>query len=307
MNYFIGIDGGGTGSTCVIADSSGKILYRCKGGPTNFLRYDVNSVCKTIHGLITKCVKKLKISFSDIGGMVIGTAGAGREKDAGLLRRQLKKLLKSEDSDIKNIRVVSDGVIALEGAFPGSAGCILISGTGSVIFGKNKNGEIFRAGGFGNKIGDEGSGYSIGRAGLNAVSKYFDGRGDKTLLAGYLQKQFKINSGSELIDKVYGKNFDIASFAPMVIKAAGRRDLVSVKILHEESTELLLHLKALRKISGTRKLKVVLGGSLLKNRNYYSGLIRKKIGQSAGFAEIVKPANSPEAGAALLALKIFGA
>lgn len=307
MNYFIGIDGGGTGSTCVIADSSGKILYRCKGGPTNFLRYDVNAVCKTIHGLITKCVKKLKISYSDIGGLVVGTAGAGRENDARYLGNQLKKYLKSERKVIKNIKVVSDGAVALEGAFPESAGCILISGTGSVIFGKNKGGEIFRAGGFGNKIGDEGSGYSIGRAGLNAVSKYLDGRGEKTLLAGYVKKQFDIASGSGLIDEIYRKDFDIASFAPFVLKAAASKDKVSAKILEEESEELLLHLKAIKKISGRKKLKVVLGGSLLKKKNYFSGLLKDKIRHSASFAEIVKPANSPEAGAVMLALRIFGA
>ena len=63
----------------------------------------------------------------------------------------------------------------MQGAFPNEAGCILIAGTGSIIYGKDENGNIYRVGGFGRLLGDEGSGFSIGRKGLQAAAKYFDG------------------------------------------------------------------------------------------------------------------------------------
>ncbi len=61
-------------------------------------------------------------------------------------------------------------VLLLKDAFSGKAGSILIAGTGSIMFGKDEAGEIHRVGGFGRFIGDEGSGYRIGRIGLNAVA-----------------------------------------------------------------------------------------------------------------------------------------
>ena len=87
MTYLIGIDGGGTGSRCVISDLNAKVLYHCKGGPTNFLKCDINEVCGNIYSLINTCRKKLNISFKDIKAVVIGTAGAGREKDALFLEK----------------------------------------------------------------------------------------------------------------------------------------------------------------------------------------------------------------------------
>lgn len=67
---------------------------------------------------------------------------------------------------------------------------------GSILFGKDEKGVIHRVGGFGRLIGDEGSGYSIGRKALNAVSKSSDGRGEETLISELLNS--KMNSGSQM-------------------------------------------------------------------------------------------------------------
>ncbi len=99
----------------------------------------------------------------------------------------------------------------MEGAFSGKPGCILIAGTGSILFGKDKNGLMHRNGGFGRIIGDEGSGHSIGRKGLSAVAKELDGRGKSTLITKMLNKKYNISSASDLIINVYKNNFDIAS------------------------------------------------------------------------------------------------
>lgn len=305
MKYLIGIDGGGTSSRCVISNLNAKVLYHCKGGPANFLRFDVGEVCKNIYSLISICRKKLNISFKDIKAVVIGTAGAGREKDALFLEKHLRRYLNSKKASIKLLKVVSDGVIALEGVFPNDPGCILISGTGSIILGKNKKGKYFRIGGYGNKIGDEGSGYSIGRKGLNAVSRQFDMRGRETLLTKYLKENFKIKSGQELIDKVYNKNFDIASFTPFVFKAASKKDKISQKILNDEADELVQHVQTIKKIINAGELKLAFSGALILRKNYFSDLLRKKIKSSLPKVEIIKAEKSPEIGAILYALKFL--
>jgi N-acetylglucosamine kinase-like BadF-type ATPase len=303
MNYLIGIDGGGTGSRCVITDYDANVLYRCNGGPTNFLRYEINEVCKTIYTLLNNCRKSLRIDFDDIKALVIGTAGAGRKNEILFFEKKLRKYLRSKRVSIKFIKVLSDGLIALEGAISDGEGCILISGTGSIIFGKNNAGEYFRLGGYGRKIGDEGSGYLIGRKGLNAVSQDFDGRGEKTLLTSYLQKNFIIKSGHELITNVYKEDFNVPSFAPFVIKAAAKKDKVAKKILYEEANELTNHIVAMKKLMKIKKIKVAFSGSLITGKNYYSDLLKRKIRSSLTGVEIIRPENPPEIGAILVALK----
>ncbi|MCL4278865.1 MAG: hypothetical protein KJZ60_04155, partial [Ignavibacteriaceae bacterium] len=119
-----------------------------------------------------------------------------------LLEKGFKDFADEEGIHFKGVKVISDAHIALEGAFPDSAGCILIAGTGSILFGKDEKGVIHRVGGFGRLIGDEGSGYSIGRKALNAVSKSSDGRGEETLISELLNSKMNSGSANAIINKV---------------------------------------------------------------------------------------------------------
>ena len=304
MEYIIGIDGGGTGSTCAIADITGRILFTCKGGPTNFLRFDIDEVTLTIFRLIEKCKEHLKIDFSEIVSVVVGTAGGGETENAAALEKNLEDLFKGKKILIRKIKVVSDALIALEGAFSGGPGSILISGTGSIIFGKNQKGVVFRFGGYGSKIGDEGGAYSIARKGMNAVSKDFDGRGEKTLITKLVIEKYGIDSGEKLINEIYINNFDIASAAPLVIEAAVQGDRTAIKILDEETDELIIHIKRMTELMNERRMKISFIGTLISNKNFYSDLLRSKVKSEVKNIEIVKPENSPEAGAVLLAIKL---
>lgn len=301
MKYLIGIDGGGTGSTCVIADLSGKVLYRCSGGPTNILRYSYSEINNSLLKLITESLKAINAGYSDVSAIVLGTAGAGKKENAENYENAFIEFLNENKFPVNLFKVVSDARIALEGAFSGKPGCILIAGTGSIIFGKNESSEIFRVGGYGNKIGDEGGGYSIGRKGLNIFSKEFDLRAGKSKLGNMLIKKFRINSGENLIDEIYKNNLDIASVAPLVIEAAEKNDPPSVKILDEESDELILHIKQMKELLGIEKMKLSFIGSLISKPNFYTRLLKSKVKIKFPAIEIVEPENPPEVGAVLLA------
>ena len=140
MKYLIGIDGGGTKTKCVIANLQGNPVYETSGGPSNFLIHGLDKVSENILNLLTDCVKNLKCDFRDLACIVIGTAGAGRKEDADKLKSHFLKYAKSKNSVIKNLIIESDARIALEGAFSGKPGTILISGTGSIMFGKDTDG-----------------------------------------------------------------------------------------------------------------------------------------------------------------------
>jgi len=255
--------------------------------------------------LIEGTLFKIEADFSAVELLLIGTTGAGREEDAGVLETKFNDYTMGEGIKIKFVKVVSDARIALEGAFSGKAGCILIAGTGSILFGKDKNGFIHRNGGFGRLIGDEGSGHSIGRKGLSAVAKELDGRGRATLITQLLNEKYNISSAPDLIINVYKNDFDIASVAEVVLSAAGEKDPVALQILNEEADELLLHINAVMKKMKSKKLEIAFTGSLIANKNFYSDMLRKKIAGNFPSVKIKKPDNTPVGGAILLAKEML--
>ncbi|MDF1612203.1 N-acetylglucosamine kinase [Stygiobacter electus] len=298
--YLIGLDGGGTKTKCVVTDFQFNKLYECVGGASNFLIIGTEKVSETIFSLIKESVDNLKINYDEISAVLIGTTGAGRIEDANKLKNDFTEFTKSKGIELKFF-VESDARIALEGAFSGKPGSLLIAGTGSIIFGKDKSGNIYRVGGFGKLIGDEGSGLVIGRKGLQAVSKFFDGRIDKTLLADFLKNEFNISDGASLISAIYRNNFDIASFAPNVIQAAQQNDFEALKICEDETDELILHVKAMYNLLNERIMKLSLVGGIISTDNFYSNLFKKKLNEQLPFVEIVNPENPPEIGAVILA------
>lgn len=307
MKYLIGIDGGGTKTDCAIADLSGKIIQQSSGKPSNFLIIGVKETVRNIFALIEENIFALEGDFSDVKQIVIGVAGAGREEDAKLLEKGFKDFADEEGIHFKGVKVISDAHIALEGAFPDSAGCILIAGTGSILFGKDEKGVIHRVGGFGRLIGDEGSGYSIGRKALNAVSKSSDGRGEETLISELLNSKMNSGSANAIINKVYNEKLDVASVAKIVIEAAEEGDLIAEDILDEEADELVLHIRSLIEKFRTNILSVAFSGSLIDNENFYSDLLKRKIKSTLPNVKITQAVLSPIGGAILFAKKLSSA
>lgn len=305
MKYFIGMDGGGTKTKCILTDENLNQLFETVGAASNFLVIGKETVSQTVFNLINECVSAAKISLEDVEAIVLGTTGGGRRNDAELLEKQIFADAKSKSVSINKFKVESDARIALEGAFSGKSGSILIAGTGSIMFGKDDNGEIHRVGGFGRFIGDEGSGYRIGRKGLNAVARFMDGRAKPTKIADLLEQVFSISTSEQLITEVYRNNFDIASAAPIVFDAADSGDKVAQRILENEADELLLHINSMKEKLKVDLLKVSLIGSILTKPNYFSYLFNEKVIRRFNDVKIMEAEHSPEFGAALLAKQLI--
>lgn len=301
MKYLIGLDGGGTKTKCVLTDFNFNPLYECQGGPSNFLLIGTQTVSDTILSLILESMNHLRILSDDIASIFIGTTGAGRLNDAEKLKNDFTQYARSKGYIFRSFNVDSDARIALEGAFSGAPGSLLIAGTGSVIFGKDKSQNICRVGGFGKLIGDEGSGSTLGRRGINQIAKEFDGRGGKTLLTEIIKRDFGITDSPQLITEIYRNNFDVASFAPKVIEAAQSGDEIANKILEEESDELLLHVKSIFNMIGEDTLKLCLIGGTIATDNYYSTMLKEKIKLHLPKVIITLAENPPEIGAAFMA------
>jgi N-acetylglucosamine kinase-like BadF-type ATPase len=303
MKYLIGMDGGGTKTISVITDLSGNKLYECTGGPSNILTYGTDSISQVIFDLAQQCLSYLGADFSDLKMILVGTAGAGRRNDAERLEKSFISLIKSKGILFEKIFVESDARIALEGAFSGRPGSILIAGTGSIMLGKDAEGNIHRVGGFGRILADDGSGYSIGKQALNAIAKDLDGRGDHTEITKLAETRFNILSPEILITKIYRENFDVASAVTLVFTAADNKDKVALEIIDKETDALLLHILSMFKKLNQPSMNLAFIGGIISSNNVFSRALRFKISSTLMTVNLIEPENPPEMGAILMLKK----
>ena len=171
----IGADVGGT-KTAVAVSEDDKIVGRADG-PGAAVR---PGRALASAGTIVEVVRRALSAAGRLTGdaLVVGAAGAGRDPE----RDELRIALRNENL-ATSVVVTTDIEIALAAAFSDGPGIVVSAGTGSVAVGRDRAGKRHRMGGYGWQMGDEGSGYAIGRAALGAVSRAIDGRSPKTALS----------------------------------------------------------------------------------------------------------------------------
>ncbi|MFV1981861.1 MAG: N-acetylglucosamine kinase, partial [Rhodothermia bacterium] len=155
----IGLDGGGT-STRMLAVDADERRWTDKDGTSNPRIVGIERASKVISGLIERAIHE----FPDSKGFHVcaGIAGAATAS----MQRALADSIKLELKEIAGpIQLTDDVTIAYEAAFAGDPGVLFMVGTGSMVLVRTVSGVFVRSGGWGYLLGDEGSGYSIGRAG----------------------------------------------------------------------------------------------------------------------------------------------
>jgi N-acetylglucosamine kinase-like BadF-type ATPase len=177
MSYFLGFDGGGTKTDCVLLDAKGTVIGGGRGGPANPLRAGYEGAFSSLHDAAAEAIAASKIRAADVTGVCAGLAGAGRRS---VVRRIMAFL--AEEFPRALTQVATDYEVALEAAVGTGPGVVLIAGTGSVAYGRNAAGETARAGGYGPWIGDEGSAFEIGRRAVSAVARTRDADAPVTVL-----------------------------------------------------------------------------------------------------------------------------
>ncbi len=307
--FVIGMDGGGTKTAAIIAALDGTIIAEHVAGPSNFQTIGVETAAQTIFSLINECCRSANCAPSHIQALTLGLTGAGRVADQKRMADGLKKYSRAQGVLLKKVIVESDARIALEGAFNGRPGIILIAGTGSIAFGKDIKGAIHRVGGWGRILGDEGSGYFIGRCGITAVTRFIDGRGTKTLLAKLVADTFHLADQTDIITAVYKNNFDVASVAPLVLEAAAKKDRVSLLIIEQAAAELTDHVRALTAALlpvSRKKIKVKIPvsfiGGLIANDTLLRRMLTEQLTATLPHIHITEPMSPPAFGAVVMSL-----
>lgn len=302
-HYVIGVDGGGTKTELVLIDMAGNYIGRARVGSSNYQAIGAEKLKQTMLEGFAELLKSTNVIDQKIDHIFLGLAGAGRESD----RKEIKALFNNTEFQDK-ISVDSDAIVALSGAFGTSPGIIIISGTGAICFGKNSEGRVVRSGGWGYLLGDEGSGYYIGRKAILAALKYFDGRGDKTSLRAALENHFKLPSIELIIPPIYQNKIDrvaIAELAPIVFEYANRGDSVAEDIIRGTGRELGKLAKAVaEKLKfSNEEIRVSLIGSIFKQKELLINDISKELYEISWNIEISDPLFEPQFGAALMALQ----
>lgn len=298
MKYYIGIDGGGTKTKGVLCRENLEIISVSESGSSNLFSKGVENSAVVISELVNVLINNSGSALSEISGIGIGTAGGARKEQSEALKTELRKILKL--NGIPDILVTSDARIALEAAFPDSPGIIIISGTGSVVFGKDGGGKIHRSGGYGKIIGDEGSAFSIGKKGLAVVSRELDSIHSGSLIKKMFEENFGAADTNRFINLIHSAEFDIASTANIVLDAAEKGDEFALKILDEETGLLADQAEAVHGKLGGSASGISFYGGLVTNNQIFSEYLRAKINERMPGIEIKKPDHPPEIGAVLL-------
>lgn len=236
---FIGIDGGGTKTTCVIGDHRGEILAWAAGESSNVQSKPRVDVVQVLTGLVWQVLQHSGRDIGQVQTMYLALAGSDRATDRQHLYSELRTTLGMH----MDLVIDNDARAALAAGTWGGSGIVLIAGTGSVAYAYPPSlAEPVRVGGWGYLLGDEGSGFDIGRKGLAAVLQDYDGRGPRTEMTDLLCGELQLSEPREIITAIYGKQDvrrHIAALAKIVFKGAERADPVAVQILREAREQLL--------------------------------------------------------------------
>jgi N-acetylglucosamine kinase-like BadF-type ATPase len=274
MGYLLGIDGGGTRTTAWLADERGRVLGRAESGPSNPLKVGFEpaqrEILCAIRGAFRAAATGLKPAKTL--AVVIGLAGTDRPPVHRRLLRWLKRHVPAGHH-----LLTSDAAIALAAAIGDKPGIIVVSGTGSIAFARDRSGRSHRSGGWGTLFDDAGSGFDIGRKAIAAGLRALDGRGRPTRLIQPLCRTLGIRSLTEVVWKPPSPKAMAALF-PAVLQAARFGDRVAREILNQAGNDLAdLALALARRLRWRRKeIMIVCSGGIFQA----SSLVRKEFVRS---------------------------
>jgi glucosamine kinase len=233
--YYLGIDGGGSKTTCAIGDEI-NLLSVATAGPCNITRVGEAHARESLHRAVREACIAAKIDPLQILHSCIGAAGAGREEVAATLRKIIAEIIPGQTA------IIGDMEIALQAAFGAAPGVIVIAGTGSIAYGRDQQGRTARAGGWGFAISDEGSAHWIGRQAVIALIRATDQAFDTeertaSPLFHKISHVWSLSSFKQLFSMA-NSSPNFAALFPAVLAAADAGDEMAEQILKRAAAEL---------------------------------------------------------------------
>ena len=301
-SWYVGLDCGGSKTVMLAASPRVDRPVRQTGPAAHLQHMSPSQTAGVLAELLQSFLSEQP--SARLASVCAGVAGAGRPAGQQLITDELSAALGAAAPDPTRVRIVHDGVIALEAAFAGESGIITITGTGSLALARTRDGSLLRAGGWGHLLGDNGSGHSLGRRGLRAVAASLDG-GPSTLIRDLLDRHHDLHSIDDLIDVIYQPDWPIQQVAPLVLEAAEQGDEAALEALRRETSLLARQVRWLaERCASIEKQLAPLGGLVSEAfyRRQYVAALREELPAW----QVREPAHEPVVGALRLARKLAG-
>ena len=296
--HVLGVDGGGSATRSVIISTKGEVLATAEAGPSNPITIGAEralaNILEAVDEASTRC------GVHEFLASRLGVAGTDRSR----LRQEL---LDGMHPSFGDTAIVSDAASALAGGTGCRPGVVVIAGTGSIAYGENRLGETARAGGWGWKLGDEGSGYTIGLKAILTALRAQDGRSPETVLKQKIVSHLGLGRLEGIIDWVYEPGReprDIAYLVPLVREAEAEGDEAAALVMAEAGAELGFVANAvIRRLGMSGEFPVSLNGGVFKQPSGYIIAFEEVVRREAPECALIKPRMPPLLGSGLLALK----
>ncbi len=260
MAIFLGIDGGGSKTSCLMGDESSLLGSGIAAG-SNLVRVGEEQAREAFAAAIRQASAVANVTAAQIERTCVGVAGAARPEVTEVVRRILGTIVAGE------VEVVGDMVITLEAAFGAGPGVVVIAGTGSIAYGRNSKGQTARAGGWGFAISDEGSGHWIGRSAVAAALRAYD-EGQSTGLLESLMKSWGVETHEQMILVANASPPpDFPGLIKTVLSAADLGDPTARTILTQAGVELAALAKIVisRLFAEAETVPVAMSGGVFRN------------------------------------------
>jgi glucosamine kinase len=287
-DLILGIDGGGSKALMALADKAGRIVDLSRGEGINPMDN------RAWRGGFEARLRR----FADGAGLAGVAAALPAYGEVEEISATQREVIAAAFGGIPQ-RVLNDVDAAHIGAFAGGAGILILSGTGSMAWARDAAGRSHRVGGWGETIGDEGSGHWIGRRVLGLVSRSIDGRADPTPLVDAVFEQLRLDRGNPInalegwVARLRRPRSEISALAPLAARLAETGDAGAAAIIEQAAEELARHVGAIARLAGSRLA-----------WSYAGGMFRSRVLREAVAARIGRPPRPPllpPIGGALLA------
>ena len=301
MTFFLGIDGGGTKTRCVLGDDD-QVLGMGTGSGCSILRVGEACARDSLAAAIHEACVSAGVSPHQISRTCAGIAGAADDGVASRLQRLLIEVLGGA------IEVIGDMEVALESAFGGGPGIVVVAGTGSIGFGRNRQGESARAGGWGRILCDEGSAHWTVIQAIDSALHEFD-RGTAPNLLRQLLEVLDLRTVNDLA--AYAGGTPTPEFAPLfseVLAAAEQKDQIACAVLRRAGVQLagLANTIAQRLFTGASEIQVATHGGVFAASAMVRSTFADTLRELSPVVRVLEVAVDPAQGALSRARREFG-
>lgn len=309
MHIVVGIDGGGTKTEAIALDAERNLLLRLTGESTNPHAVTFPIALHNLGALLDALRASPELINAQWEALVLGLSGINTEEEQQAVYRYLQQY-QDERGIHFHCSLQNDAQIALMATLQREEGIIAISGTGSIVYGLTPTAERYRAGGWGQTLGDEGSGYDLGLRTLKTITRSYDGILPPTTMTELLLKQYAFTTVMDLRSYVYKDSIhksDIAKFAEIAVRACEDGDSAAISAVTQAARDLAVAaIAVIGKHRWFASCDLVTTGSIFKHSPTYTRIFRDTV--YAEFPEIKfhESVHPPAYGAALLAHKHCG-